>query len=99
MAAASSYPLKRREALRRAYFGFLKGRAGNIETEQPEAYSAFLAKAAEERREIEANRIYKPKLKERLLSGFDHEESHLERLREYFHELTLEEWLDMNSEL
>jgi hypothetical protein len=89
----------RRETLQPAYFDFLKGRAGKIETEQPEAYSAFLAKAAEQRLEIETNRIYKPKLKERLLSDFDHEESHLERLREYFHEPTLEQWLDVNFEL
>jgi hypothetical protein len=85
--------LKRREALQPAYFDFLKGRAGKLESEQPEAYSAFLANAAEQRREIETNRVFKPHLKERLLADFDHEEEHLKRLQIFFQEPTLDEWI------
>jgi vacuolar-type H+-ATPase subunit H len=87
---------QRREALQPAYFDFLKGRAGQIESEQPEAYSAFLANAAEQRREIETNRVFKPHLKERLLADFDHEEEHLKRLQIFFHEPTLDEWIQLN---
>jgi hypothetical protein len=86
----------RREALQPAYFDFLKGRAGKLETEQPEAYSAFLANAAEQRREIETNRVFKPHLKEKLLADFDHEEEHLKRLQIFFHEPTLDEWIQLN---
>jgi len=75
----------------------LRDRAGKIETKQPEAYSAFLAKAAQERREIETNRVFKPHLKERLLTDFDHEEEHLTRLQRFFHELTFDEWDKSNS--
>jgi hypothetical protein len=87
---------QRREALQPAYFDFLRGRAGNIESEQPEAYSAFLANAAEQRREIETNRVFKPHLKERLLADFDHEEEHLKRVQIFFHEPTLDEWIQLN---
>jgi hypothetical protein len=88
---------KRRETLQPAYFDFLKGRAGKIETEQPEAYRAFLTQAAEQRREIEHNRVFKPHLKERLLTDFDHEEEHLTRLQRFFHEPTFDEWDKSNS--
>jgi hypothetical protein len=88
---------KRREALQPAYFDFLRGRAGKLESEQPEAYSAFLAKAAQERREIEHNRVFKPHLKERLLTDFDHEEEHLTRLQRFFQKPTFDEWDKSNS--
>jgi hypothetical protein len=86
----------RRDALQPAYYEFLRGRAGQIEKEQPEAYQALLAKEAGERAEIKKSRLYKPKLKERLLTDFDHEESHLDRLREYFQEPSLDDWLSQN---
>jgi hypothetical protein len=89
---------KRIEALQPAYYDFLRGRAGEIKKEQAEAYRAFLAKESEERSEIEKNRLYKSKLKERLLINFDHEESHLDRLRGYFQDLTLDEWLELNPD-
>jgi hypothetical protein len=88
---------KRREALQPAHFDFLRGRAGKIEKTQPEAYRAFLAKEAEERREIENNRVFKPKLKERLLIDFDHEEEHLKRLQIFFKEPAFDEWLELNA--
>jgi hypothetical protein len=88
---------KHREALQPAYYDFLRGRAGEIEKEQPEAYRAFLAKDLVERSEIENNRLYKPNLKERLLTNFDHEESRLDRIREFFKEPTLDEWLESST--
>jgi hypothetical protein len=88
---------KRREALQPAYFEFLRGRAGKIEKTQPEAHRAFLAKEAEERREIENNRVFKAKLKERLLTDFDHEEEHLKRLQIFFKEPAFDEWLELNA--
>jgi len=88
---------KRREALQPAYFEFLRGRAGQIEKTQPEAHRAFLAKEAEERREIENNRVFKPKLKERLLTDFDHEEEHLKRLQIFFKEPAFDEWLELSA--
>lgn len=90
---------KRRDALQPLYLDFLKGRAGQIKTEQPEAYSAFLAKATVERCEIETSRVFKPHLKERLLADFDHEEEHLKRLQIFFREPTLDEWLGANPQL
>lgn len=88
---------KRKEALQPAYFEFLRGRAGKIEKMQPEAHRAFLAKEAEERREIETNRVFKPKLKERLLTDFDHEEEHLKRLQIFFKEPAFDEWLELST--
>lgn len=87
---------RRREALQPAYYDFLRVRDGLLPDEQPEGYRAFLAKEAGERSEIENNRVYKPKLKAKLLTDFDHEDSHLDRLREYFTEPTLDEWLEQN---
>jgi hypothetical protein len=88
---------KRREALQPAYFEFLRGRAGKIKKTQPEAHRAFLAKEAEERQEIENNRVFKSKLKERLLTDFDHEEEHLKRLQIFFKEPAFDEWLELNA--
>lgn len=84
---------RRREALRPAYYDFLREREGEHRSERQEAYSAFLEQEAGERVEIENNRVFKAKLKLKLLTDFDHEESHLHRLRAYFNELTLDEWL------
>jgi hypothetical protein len=75
---------QRREALQPAYYDFLRARDGELQKEQPEAYSAFLASEAEQRAEIEQSRTYKPKFKGQLLANFDEEESHLDRLRDYF---------------
>ncbi len=87
---------RRREALRPAFYDYLRARARQLPEEQPEGYRAFLEKEAGERAEIENNRVYKPKLKTKLLTDFDHEESHLDRLREYFNEPTLDGWLEQN---
>jgi hypothetical protein len=88
----------RRDALQPAYYEFLRGRAGLIEKEQPEAYETFLASEAEQRSEIENSRTYPPKFKKKILANFDEEESHLDRLREYFQEPTLDEWLEHHPE-
>jgi hypothetical protein len=87
---------RRRDALQPAYYDYLRAREGEHRNERQEAYSAFLAKEARERLEIENNRVFKPKLRGKLLSDFDHEEAHLDRLREYFQDLTLDEWLEKN---
>jgi hypothetical protein len=88
---------KRRNDLQPAFYDYLRGRAGQLPAEQPEAYRAFLAKEAEERSQIENSRVFKPKLKGQLLSNFDEEESHLDRLREFFKEPTLDEWLESRT--
>ncbi len=88
---------KHRDALQPAFYDYLRGRAGQLPDEQPEAYRAFLAKEAEERSQIENSRVFKPKLKGQLLSNFDEEESYLDRLREFFKEPTLDEWLESRT--
>jgi hypothetical protein len=90
---------RRREALRPAYYDFLREREGEHRSERQKAYSAFLEQAAGERAEIENNHVFKAKLKAKLLTDFDHEESHLDRLRAYFNEPTLDEWLEQNPDL
>lgn len=90
---------QRREALQPAYYEFLRGRAGQLEKEQPEAYSAFVATEAADKSEIEQNRLYKPKFRAQLLAVFDEEESHLDRLRIAFQEPTFDEWLESNPNL
>jgi hypothetical protein len=85
-----------REALQPIFYEYLRGREGEHQIKRPEAYRAFLAKEAGERAEIENNRIFKPKFKAHQLDIFDHEESHLDRLRAYFNELTLDDWLEHN---
>jgi hypothetical protein len=90
---------RRRDALQPAFYEYLRGREGKHQTEQPEAYRAFLATEAGERAEIEKNRIFKPKFKAHQLTIFDHEETHLDRLREYFQEPTFDEWLEQNHDL
>ncbi len=79
-------------------FRFLEGKgAGKLESEQPEAYRAFLANAAEQRREIETSRVFKPTLKKQLLADFDHAEEHLKRLQRFFQEPTFDEWAELNQ--
>jgi hypothetical protein len=82
------------EARRAAYFDYLRARAGKIETEQPEAYRAFLDETAAKRCELEADSTSKGQAKKILLRIFDDEQSHLERFRDYFQEPCLEEWKD-----
>lgn len=89
---------KRREALQPAYYDYLRSREGERQKERQKAYSAFLAAAAGKRLEIEKSRVYKPKLRGKLLSDFDHEEAHLDRLREYFQDATFDEWLNGKNE-
>lgn len=89
----------RREALQPTYYDFLRGRARELQKEQPEGYAAFLSREVEQRLEIENNRIFKPKFKAHQLEIFDHEESHLDRLREYFRELSLDDWLEQHPDL
>jgi hypothetical protein len=89
---------RRREALQPAFYAYLRVKDKQLPDEQPEAHRAFLAKEAGERAEIENNRIFKPKFKAHQLTIFDHEESHLDRLREYFNEPTLDDWLEHNPQ-
>jgi hypothetical protein len=90
---------RRREALQPAFYDYLRAREGEHRKERRKAYSAFLATEVEQRAEIENNRIFKPKFKAHQLEIFDHEESHLDRLRAYFKEPTLDEWLEQNPNL
>ncbi len=87
-----------RDALQPIFYDYLRGREGEHQSERLEAYRAFLAKEAGERAEIESNRIFKPKFKAHQLAIFDHEESHLDRLRAYFQDPTLDEWLEFNPD-
>jgi hypothetical protein len=90
---------RRRETLQPAYYDFLRAREGEHQSERRKAYSAFLATETEQRAEVENNRIYKPKFKAHQLEIFDHPESHLDRLRAYFNEPTLDEWLELQPDL
>lgn len=83
------------EARSTAYFDFLRGRAGQVEKTQPEAYRAFLNDSAARRAKLERNPTHKGQGKKILLRVFDDEQSHLERYRDYFNEPSLEEWLRM----
>jgi hypothetical protein len=89
---------RRRDALQAAYYDFLRAREGEHRSERREAYSAFLECEAGERAQIENSRVFKPKFKAHQLAIFDQEETHLDRLREYFRELTLDEWLEQNPD-
>lgn len=89
---------RRREALQPAYYDFLRKREGEHQRERREAHSAFLERETGERAEIENNRIFKPKFKKHQLEIFDHPESHLDRLRVYFNEPSLDEWLEQNPD-
>lgn len=89
---------RRREALEPAYYDYLRGRAGKLPDEQPEAYRALLAHEAGQRSQIERDRNFKPKFKAKILSNFDEEESHLDRLRDYFQEPTLDQWIEQHPE-
>lgn len=89
---------RRREALQPVYYDFLRGREAEHQSERQKTYSAFLEREAQERAEIENNRIFKSKFKKHQLEIFDHPESHLDRLRAYFGEPTLDEWLERNPD-
>jgi hypothetical protein len=88
----------RKEAMQPTYYDFLRAREGEHRSERQKAYSAFLEQEAGQRSEIENNRIFKPRFKKHQLEIFDHPESHLDRLRVYFNEPTLDEWLDQNPD-
>jgi len=89
---------RRREALQPAYYDFLREREGEHRSERQEAYRAFLERESGERAEVENNRIFKPKFKKHQLEIFDHPESHLDRLRAYFDEPTLDEWIELHPD-
>jgi hypothetical protein len=82
------------QALRAAYFNFLRARAAETEKAQPEAYRAFLDDSAIKRAELERDPTQKGQARKILLRIFADEESHLERFRDYFNESLLEEWND-----
>lgn len=89
---------RRREVLQPAYYDFLRGREGEHRRERQKAYSAFLEAETGQRAEIENKRLFKPKFKRHQLEIFDHPESHLDRLRAYFNEPTLDEWLERHPD-
>jgi len=60
------------------------------------AYRALLANSTAKRSEIETSRVFKPALKKQLLTDFDHEEEHLNRLQRFLHEPTFDEWVELN---
>jgi len=75
----------------------LRGRTGKIETEQPEAYRAFLNDSAAKRADLERDPIHKGQGKKILLRVFDDEQSQLERFRDFFTEPFFDEWEKLNS--
>lgn len=88
------------QARRAAYFDFLRARVAETEKTQAEAYRAFLDDEVIRRAEVENNSTQKGQAKKILLRIFDDEESHLERFKDYFHEPTLEDWMqDQDREL
>jgi hypothetical protein len=89
---------RRREALQPAYYDFLRAREEEHRRERQKAYSAFLETEAEQRAEIEDSRIFKARFKAHQLQIFDHPETHLDRLRAYFNEPTLDEWLELHPD-
>lgn len=89
---------RRREALQPAYYDFLRAREGEHRGERQKAYSAFLEAEAAQRSEIENSQLFRPKFKAHQLEIFDHPESHLDRLRAYFNEPTLDEWLELQPD-
>jgi hypothetical protein len=89
---------RRRETLQPAYYDFPKAREGEHRSERRKAYSAFLESESGQRAEIENSRLFKPKFKAHQLEIFDHPESHLDRLRAYFNEPTLNEWLELQPD-
>ncbi|MDQ3256530.1 MAG: hypothetical protein M3R15_22020 [Acidobacteriota bacterium] len=88
-AAARQQEEERRRA---AYFAYLRCKAGQIEQEQPAVYSAFLDDATAKRTALEKDPAHKGAAKKIYLRLFDDEQSHLERLRDYFGEPSFEEW-------
>jgi hypothetical protein len=84
------------EAHRAAYFDFLRGRAGEIEKTQPEAYRAFLDDSSTKRAELERGPAHKGQGKKIMLRVFDDERSHLERFTDFFQELTFDQWRELN---
>jgi hypothetical protein len=83
---------KNEEEQNRAYFKYLKERLTHTEKAQPKAFDAFIKDEAAKRAELEANPTHKGAAKKIHMRLFDDEESHLERFREFFNELALEQW-------
>lgn len=87
---------KNDENLKRAYFDYLKAGLKRVENEQPKVYKAFVGDTAARRDEIETNPALKGAAKKIFLRLFDDEESYLERARDFFEELTFEDWLQQS---
>ncbi len=83
---------KQAEESKRAYFDYLKERVAQIEQEQPKVYKAFVKDTAAKRAAVESDPAHKGAAKKIHLRLFDDEESRLERFRDFFNELTLEQW-------
>jgi hypothetical protein len=83
---------KNEEERKRDYLKYLKGRLTHTEKAQPKAFGAFIKDEAAKRAELEADPSHKGAAKKIHMRLFDDEESHLDRFREFFNELTLEQW-------
>ena len=90
--AATEARRKNDENLKRTYLDYLRAEIKRVENEQPKVYQAFVKDAAAKREGIEADTAHKGAAKKIFLRLFDDEESHLERVREFFEEPTFEEW-------
>lgn len=81
------------EARRIAHFDYLRVRAGENEKTQPDRFTAFLNDSAAKRAEVQKDPSHDGQAKRIYLRLFDDEESHLERFREFYDELTFEQWV------
>jgi len=68
------------------------GLLSHTEKAQPKVFDAFIKDDAAKRARLEADPSHKGAAKKIHLRLFDDEESLLERFREFFNELTLEQW-------
>jgi hypothetical protein len=80
------------EERQRAYYKYLKERLTYTEKAQPKVFDAFIKDDAVKRAQLEADPTHKGAAKKIHLRLFDDEEGLLERFREFFNELTLEQW-------
>lgn len=83
---------RREEEQKRAYFKYLKERLAHTKKAQPKVFDAFIRDDAAKRAELERSPAHKGAAKKIHMRLFNDEESQLERFRDFFSELTLEQW-------
>jgi hypothetical protein len=74
------------ERFREAYFDYLRGRVGEIQNTQPNAFMAFTQWETEERNRLVNSPLAGRKLFQATIKHFDEEPTRLERFREHFRE-------------